>query len=240
MKKIFLIIILILAFILMKYFDKLSFTSDSKTFTLDTPGYGPETYTIPTRSVLEDSDISPNFNYTLYVEYMKSDPNIAIFMSDNSQLNVKTNFFKNGDTTGKPNKISGTTVSYNQAIGIDAETPSKKGQSDPPTKLQLNRTVFIINALIALSELYCSDYTKRTSTIAPNKRYPKGSNIVPGQVIENSVTNCLRGDINFDLYYNYYSSLKIDYNTYTAIWTTLSNRLSVINERVSPSNVELL
>jgi len=240
MKKIFLIIILILAFLLMKYFNKLPFTSDSKTFTLETPGYGPETYTIPTRSVLEDSDISPDFNYPVYVEYMKSHPKIALFMSDNSQLNVKTNFFKNKQTTGKPNTISGTTVSYNQAVGIDAGTPSKTGQSNPATKLQINRTVFIINVVVELLELYCSDYTKRTSMIAPDKKYPKGSKMVPGKLIENEVMNCLNGDINFDLYYNYYTSLKLDYNTYTAIWTTLSNRLSVLNERVSRTNVDLL
>ena len=83
------IIIILIIFILIKVTFS-PFSSSGLSYTLQTPGYGPEVYDFPITSNLDSSAKPVVLNkkqQTAFVNYMQSDPNIAIFMSDNSIIN---------------------------------------------------------------------------------------------------------------------------------------------------------
>jgi hypothetical protein len=166
------IIIILIIFILIKV--TFSPFSSSLTYTLQTPGYGAEVYDFPIMSNLNSSAkpiVLNKTQQTAFVNYMQSDPNIAIFMSDNSIIN-------------------GT--SYNKEIASSSS----------------NNSVLLI--LGKLSDLYCLNYNEASS----------------------SLTNCAKGSLESSLDIAYYIDNKIDYPTYNAIWTALTNRYNIITNNL--------
>lgn len=195
----------------------------NKTYILNTPGFGDETYTLPD---LTSEDIRLNDEqYSVFVKYMNL-PKIATFMSDNSQVTVlNLDEYKKILTS-----ISGNTISYNQAVGINSGTPSGRGQTNPATTFQINRTLLIIDVMGSLAKLYCSDNTVNSD----ENKY---------------LTNCVSGDILPDLETYYYMTpsnklsldpLTLDYYTYVAIWTALKDRHSVFISRLAEDTYDTL
>lgn len=194
-----------------------------KTYTLNTPGFGDETYTLPD---LTSEDITlDDKQYSVFVKYMNI-PKIATFMSDNSQVTVpKLDEYKKILTS-----ISGNTISYNQAVGINSGTPSGRGQSNPATTFQINRTLLIIDVMGSLAKLYCSNNKANSD----ENKY---------------ITNCVSGDILAELERFYYlkpgnelslDPLLLDYNVYVAIWNALKNRHTVFISRLAKDTCDKL
>ena len=134
------IIIILIIFILIKV--TFSPFSSIPGYTLQTPGYGPEVYPFPTTSVLNPSEKLIILNKTqkeAFLNFMESDPNIAIFMSDNSIIN----------SVG---------MSYNQSINLSSSNSSSNSSS---TRLSKDT----LSILEILSNLYCSNYNEASSSL---------------------------------------------------------------------------
>ena len=205
LKLIFIIFILII--ISLKLVSPFTSTTD---YILNTPGFGNESYKIPITDLNSENIILNDSQYTLFFKYMTSDPNIIIFMSDNSQISLLPDAKVNISDLS----ISGNTISYNQAIGTNSGTSTKIGQDNPPTIFQINRTLLIISVIDSLAKLYCS-----------NSRANDGTKFI---------SNCAKGDLiaNLDSFYYLKKGNSFDYNTYTAIWYTLYNRYYDLVQRL--------
>jgi hypothetical protein len=212
------ILIILLIIVIFLIITKNTFASLSNgNYTLNTPGFGNETYELPVLDLTSENIKLDETQYSVFVKYMDV-PKIANFMSDNSQiLNDKMDGFIGINTTGIPGIISGNTISYNQAIGTNLQT-------NPSLTFQLNRTNMIVSVIISLLNLYCSDTKANVDT--PDKKY---------------LTNCVFGDIIVDLETMYYvdsgqtlslDPISLDYPTYSAIWYALHNRRIILIDRL--------
>jgi hypothetical protein len=190
----------------------------SNTYTLNTPGFGEETYTLPD---LGSEGVKLNAEqYAVFVKYMNV-PKIATFMSDNSQVEVA-----NLDKVNLPTR---KTISYNEAVGINSGTPSGKGRSNPPTVFQIDRTLLIIDVMNSLSKLYCSDNNANSS-----EKYL--TNCVKGDILpELEIYFYLKPGDKLSL-----DPLVLDYPVYIMIWNILKNRHSVFVNRIAEGTYDTL
>jgi len=230
--KILIISLLIIVIFLIVNGSTFANSPSNTTYILDTPGFGYETYTLPD---LTSSNITLNDQqYLVFVKYMNV-PKIANFMSDNSQVNsTELGNFIGVSTKGVPSIISGNTISYNQAIGINSGTSTGVGQNNPPTPFQIDRTLLILDVIDSITNLYCSNTDANRSDESSSNQY---------------ITNCVRGDIKADLERFYYikstnelslEPLSLDYPTYMTIANALANRYSVFVDRLDPLTYDKL
>ena len=203
-----------------------------KIYTLYTPGFGEETYTVPSGEMLipgypgsTETENLPQLTakqYSVFVKYMQKNEKIANFMSDNSQVSIISSSISISDFIGSSNG----TISYNQAVGIHSGTTSGIGQSlESPTIFQFNRTLLIIAVINGISNLYCSNPDANEDTSS-----------------DTYVSDCELGDLSAELERDYYLSkdVSLDMQTYSVIWYALFLRYKTLVDRLGENVITTL